>query len=349
MLRQIFPAVALLGAALMTGCAQTGQIPPTALTVPASAAPGWRPFSADSPWNTRIPADAKIDPKSDVLVADLGVGGDLYVNMPEWSVMVKYFDSSKAPKRAVRALYPGRYGPGFEPGERVPLPADALPEDATPAQSNYFTLVDPVRNLAWDTRQLGKTLQGDWFAGFGAAVDLSGTGVSMPWMKAERSDLSAGARPSGIPLMAGLIRVEEVKAGRIDHALAFAYPLAQTGKFLPPASTALGAADAASERHLGLPMGARIQLNPDYDIDNTLLSPSAKVVARALQEYGAILVDEAGATVLFAESGPEQLAAWEGVLAPGDLQALFTAEFIALNFHVIDTGEPMAGIPRKVK
>lgn len=346
MLRQKLPAAALMGAVLLTACAQTGQIPPTALTVAAQPAADWRPFSPDSPWNTKIPADAKIDPNSDVLVVDVGRGGGLYVNMPEWSVMVKYFDSALAPRRGVRALYAGRYGAGFEPGKRVPLPADTLPEGATPAQSHYVTLVDPVRNLAWDTRQLGKTAEGDWFAGFGSVVDLTGTGVSAPWMQAERSDLSAGARPSGVPLMAGLIRVDEVKAGRIDHALAFAYPFAQTGKFLPPASTALVAADAASERLNGLPMGTRIQLDPAFDVDNTLLSPGAKVVARALQEYGAILVDQAGGTVLYAESGPEQLAAWEGVLAPDDLFGLFTSDFIALHFRVLDTGEPMPGIPR---
>lgn len=348
MLRQMLPAAALLGAAFITGCAQTGGIPATTLAVAAEPQAGWRPFSADSPWNTPIPANAKIDPKSDVLVADVGAGGDLYLNMAEWSVMVKYFDSTKAPQQRVRALYEGRHGAGFEPGDTVPLPADTLPEGSTPAQSNYLTLVDPALNLAWDTRQLGRNDKGEWFAGFGSEVDLSGTGVSVPWMKAERRDLSSGARPSGVPLMAGLIRVDEVKAGRIDHALAFAYPLAQTGKFVPPASTALVAADKASERHIGLPMGARIQLDPAYDIDNTLLSPGAKVVAKALQEYGAILVDEAGATVLFAEGGPDLNAEWDGVLAPGDLQALFSTLFIATNFRVIDSGEALPGVPAQI-
>lgn len=349
MLRHFLPAAALIGAVLITGCAQTGAIPATTLAVAAEPAAGWRPFSPDSPWNTQIPPDAKIDPKSDVLIADVGAGGALYVNMPDWSVMVKYFDSSKAPRQPVRALYAGRYGPGFERGDRVPLPADTLPENAAPSQLYYVTLVDPARNLAWDTRQLGRTEQGEWFVGFGAAIDLSGTGVAMPWMRADRADLSGGARSSGAPLMAGLIRVEDVKAGRIDHALAFAYPLAQTGKFLPPASMALDAADKASERPAGLPMGARIQLNPDFDVDNTLLSPGAKVVARALQEYGAILVDTAGSTVLYAESGPEQLAKWDGVLAPGDLHALFTTDFIATNFRVIDTGTPLPGVPRRLE
>lgn len=349
MLRHCLPAAALIGAVLITGCAQTGAIPATTLAVPAEPAAGWRPFSPDSPWNTQIPPDAKTDPNSDVLIADVGAGGALYINMPEWSVLVKYFDSSKAPMQPVRALYAGRHGPGFERGDRVPLPADTLPEDAAPSQRHYVTLVDPARNLAWDMRQPGRTEEGEWFAGFGAAIDLSGTGVATPWMQAERADLSGGARPSGAPLMAGLIRIGDVKAGRIDHALAFAYPHARTGRFLPPASMALDAADKAGERLTGLPLGARIQLNPDFDIDNTLLSPGAKVVAAALQAYGAILVDTAGSTVLFAESGPGQLAGWEGVLAPDDLQALFDNDFIRANFRVIDTGTLLPGVPRRLK
>ena len=347
MLRQMLPAAALFGVALAAGCAQTPEIPLSTLAVASEPAPGWRPFSPDSPWNTPIAADAPVDPNSDVLVAELGKHGPLFVNINEWSVRVKYFDSAKSPLRSVRGIYDGRHGPGFDPGELVPIPADAL-DPATPEpQRYYFTLVDPVRNLAWDMRQAGQTLEGAWTAGFGAAVDLAGTGVAQPWMKAARADDSAGARPSGAPLMAGLIRVDEVKAGRIDHALAFAYPQPQTGKFLPPASTDLRAEARGAEQLSGLPMGARLQLNPEFDIDNTLLSPGAKVVAKALQEYGAIVVDQAGANVLYAESGPEAVAAWEGVLAPSDLQMLFTPEFIALNFRVIETGEPLPGIPSR--
>jgi len=345
MLRQMLPAVALMGVALATGCAQTSEVPLSAVAVASEPAPGWRPFSPDSPWNTKVAAGALIDPNSDILLADLAKSGPFYVNIAEWSVMVKYFDSAKAPKRSVRPLYAGRHGPGFGPRDLVPIPADAFNPETPESQRNYFTLVDPARNLAWDMRQSGQAADGSWHAGFGAAVDLSGTGVSIPWMKAERADLSAGARPSGAPLIAGLIRVDEVKAGRIDHALAFATPLPMTGKYVPPASTDLSAEAGGAQRYTGLPMGARIQLNPDYDIDNTLLSPGGKVVARALQEYGAILVDQAGANVLYAESGPDHVAAWEGVLSPDDLQILLTPEFIALNFRVIDSGEPLPGIP----
>src|ERR1043166_5626447 len=47
---------------------------------------------------------------------------------------------------------------------------------------------------------------------------------------------SHGARSCGYPLTAGLITVEEMQAGRIEHALVFAYPGLRSRYFQPPAS-----------------------------------------------------------------------------------------------------------------
>jgi len=334
----------------IAACAQSGSVMMrdahlssdlAELTIPPPA--GWRPFSADSPWNTPIAAGAETDRNSDVLVAGLAEDGGLYVNIPEWTVTVRYFDSARAARSSVRPLFPGRFGPGFEPGQRVPLPDGAVPEGAGDQQTHYVSLVDPIRNKAWDLRQGGRTARGEWYAGFGATVDLAGTGVARPWMQAERADLSGGARPSGIPLIAGLIRLEDVKAGEINHALAFAYRGARPGWFVPPASTALEVTPERAGRDFGLPMGARIQLDPGYDIENTKLSPAGKVIARALQTYGAILVDEAGANVLFAEGGPDLAPQWEGILSPGDLQFFFTPEFMQTHFRVLKMDERMPG------
>ena len=47
----------------------------------------WRPFNSDSPWNTKIPADAKTDPDSETLIDSFAVGG-LYININDWSIPV---------------------------------------------------------------------------------------------------------------------------------------------------------------------------------------------------------------------------------------------------------------------
>jgi hypothetical protein len=155
-------------------------------------------------------------------------------------------------------------------------------------------------------------------------------------MTTESPLLAASPRPSGVPLTAGLIRVDELKAGNIEHALAFGYPNVRTNAFVSPASTGIASQEGRADNPFGLPLGARFRLDPSYDIENTKLSPSAKVIARALQEYGAILVDEAGGSVLYAEGSPEAIAEFKGLLTPEELHLLFTPEFMSKHFQVLE-------------
>ena len=89
------------------------------------------------------------------------------------------------------------------------------------------------------------------------------------------------------------------------------------------------------------PLGARLQLDPDFNIESSGLSPPGKIIARALQTYGAYVGDQAGANVLFAEAGPEQLAEWKGLLKPDELASIFSPEMMARHFRVIDMGEAL--------
>lgn len=343
-------ALSILG---LSACAQMGapQMPlavstPQQVAAAAEAPAGWRPFSADSPWNTKIPADAAIDPESSDLVEGLASQNALYINMREWTVATYYIDAATTATRPVFPNFAGLHGKGFAPGDRIPAPDFAKPSGPE-GGTEYLVMIDPAANTAWEMHQPSFNAEDEnWRATFGTVIDLSGTGVAEPWMASSVPGGEPMARASGIPLTAGLIRLDEVKAGKIDHALAIAYPRPRTGKFVSPAANALPETDTRPANHFGLPVGARIQLDPAYDIENTRLSPAAKTVARALQEYGAIIVDEAGATTLFAEGSPAQIEAWRGVLSPGDLQLIFTPEMMAKNFRVLELGEPMPGRPQ---
>ena len=59
---------------------------------------GWRPFSADSPWNTPIPASPALDPTSAARVADLASISpwepNLDFSVEDWSVPVQWADAS---------------------------------------------------------------------------------------------------------------------------------------------------------------------------------------------------------------------------------------------------------------
>jgi hypothetical protein len=169
----------------------------------------------------------------------------------------------------------------------------------------------------------------DWQCGLGASMDLTGDGQRPIAATNATWYTSHGPRACGFPLVAGLIRPDEVAAGHIDHALVVAYPHIRAGIYTPPASTAQPRFDEAIKTR-GIPCGGRVQLDPELDLAD--LSADARVIARALQEYGAFVGDYSGSMSLYADNAPDALAAWDA-LSISDVGKL------ALNgFRVLELG-----------
>ena len=339
---QSIPAFAVaIFAAVLTTCSGAEHAP---MLEPESIPVGeaWRPFSDDSPWNTPLGDAPVFDADSAAYIEELASFGAWFINMDEWSVPVYEIDMSETPKHAVLDLYPNQIGRGFEQPRAIPIP-----DGATPGLPNtgtrYMAIIDRERGLEWDMKQATLREDGRWFIGFGAVTNLRGTGTYRPWNEQSDPNDARTVLPSGFPLLAGLIRVDEIKAGRIDHALAFSYPGVRPGYFVPPAATAGALAGDVRSDDKGLPLGTRIQLDPDWDVENSALTREGKIIARALQEYGAYLSDQAGANVFLAESSPAALKEWEGLMKPEVLQSVFTPEMISKHFRVIELGEQLPG------
>ena len=132
------------------------------------------------------------------------------------------------------------------------------------------------------------------------------SGIEKPWFEQEHEFDAHRARASGFPLIAGLIRPEEIEAGRIEHALVFAYQRGRSELF-SPASKAQATTYEMNNR-IGIPMGEGIQLDPSINVDTLHLNPACKIIAKALQEYGAFNGDYAGVTVLYADNSPSALS-----------------------------------------
>ena len=90
-------------------------------------------------------------------------------------------------------------------------------------------------------------------------------------------------------------------------------------------------------------MGAHIRLDPGFDVENSALGRSGKIIARALQDYGAYLGDFAGGNVIYAESSPQALKEWDEVLVSDELERVFTPEMIRRNFLLLNMGEVRRG------
>jgi len=269
----------------------------------------WRPFDASSPWNTPIAGDAKIAPDSPALVADLARSSKwpfFTINIEQYGIPVYWVDE-RTPRERVTVTTVG--GQGFEKGPTVvPIPSDATPAVGT---DKHLCIVDKAKNLEWGFWEAEKKPAG-WTCSVCATADLAGSGVRPPAAQ-EPWWMGHGARACGFPLVAGLITLDELRAGTIEHALVLAYPHIRSRYYMAPASTAQGTTNEALPTR-GIPCGGRVQLDPSLDLDKMGLSRSGKAIARALQVYGAYIGDFSGAVSLYADASPAAQTAYKSGL-----------------------------------
>ena len=302
----------------------------------------WRPFNKRSIWNTKIPAGAKTDPNSQQLIDSLSIGG-FYINIHDWSIPVYFVDSDTIPKVNVINSRPGIYGKGFKEPNHIPvLPNFIASPPVGKFSDNHLCIIDTNKMLEWDMWAARKNKEGNWTTGLGAVTDLNSTGIEKPWFEQKNEFDAHRSRAGGFPLIAGLIRPDEIKTGKIEHALVFAYQRGRSEFFIPPASTAQATVHEMNNK-IGIPMGGRIQLDPSINVDTLNLNLAGKIIAKALQEYGAFNGDYAGAAVLYADNSPSAIGQWKGILNKEDLLKVFTPEFIRKHFRVINMGNLLPG------
>src|SRR6266545_1965927 len=203
----------------------------------------WRPFSDSSPWNTPLPANPSLAADSSTLVADLTVSSAwpyITINIESYSIPVYFADSTTGMSSVDVSVLGGQ---GFETKHAdVPIPAGAAPAQGT---DKHLSIVSRQTNQEWGFWDATRTSSTSWTCSVCAAADLSGTGVRPPKDGQQAWWLSHGARACGFPLVAGLITVDEMRAGKIEHALAIAYPHIRSHWYTPPASTAQVTTDRA--------------------------------------------------------------------------------------------------------
>jgi hypothetical protein len=302
------------------GSAGDAGAPPDAAITPSSdagsASGTWRPFNDQSPWNTPVPANPELAPDSAELIADLKSssewGQNLDINIAQFSIPLFYATPS-TPLVDVLAELGGLGFSGTDGSNahaQVPIPAGAAPD---PMSDHHIAIIDRARNLEWGMWN-AKNESGRWTCSLGATADLAGDGLR-PFKPTNPTwYTSHGARACGFPLIAGLIRTEEIDAGRIEHALIIAYPHIRAGLYMSPASTAQARIGDDSIKTRGIPCGGHVQLDPNLNLDGLGLSRAGRIVAEALQRYGAFVGDYSGAISIYAENSAAAQAHWKGLL-----------------------------------
>jgi hypothetical protein len=170
------------------------------------------------------------------------------------------------------------YAEDSDPGP-YPIPPNAPIEGGSePWGDRHVLVVDKDNCVLYET--FDSWPQGDgWRVGSGAIWNLRSNAL--------RKLFLTSADAAGLPILPGLIRHDEVKAGRINHALRFTVRKTQHG-FVHPATHY---ASDLTDTNLP-PLGLRLRLKAGYDISG--FGPVAKVVLTALKEYGMFLADNGG-------------------------------------------------------
>ncbi len=160
--------------------------------------------------------------------------------------------------------------------------------------------MDPVSGLIHSFYQL-KNIGGQWTATQYAWTALNGRGWGDP------AQYFQGARATGVPAGAGVIRKHEVNDSdtMYRHALAMSLTnngLAANPAYIYPATSADGF--AGKDNYGKVPEGALLMLPSTFNLDN-LKTPELKKIGATLKTYGAYVVDANYGTpfVIYVENG----------------------------------------------
>jgi hypothetical protein len=269
-------------------------------------------FAPSSYRNTPLPANAPIDWMSRSYVLDVAgkASRGAYVNYASYSTPV-YTVPADQPTTAVVVDDPRYqqclYGDPclIEQWRAVPLPADPVP---SPGTDGHLVVYQPSTDTLWEFWKF-RMVSGQPHAYFGGSLEHVSTN---PGHFTSSPGTRYGASATGIPLLVGLQRLSELRAGAIEHVVDFAIHEPQRG-FRFPAQRGDGTnllLTAPSE-------GTCFRFPPSLDLASYGLTPYGAVLARAIQKYGLVLRDRSGpGLVVYAEiptDGSDPYTAPDGI------------------------------------
>jgi hypothetical protein len=271
---------------------------PTPTPTPGPA-PG-RLYSSSSFWNTPIGANPVVDANSAAMVqAGLVAykGSANFVNTDAWGVPIVF----AKPTDALFNIGCTRYDCSTSILARIP--AGAKPSTAS---DHHLVVVDGTTEVDMWLASYNPT-NNSWSAGSRYKTDAYGWGA-----QCALGQRCNGAVAAGFAAFGGIPRPEEFASGLIPHALTITTPNTRAGYIACPATHTDGKYASAS----ALPEGARIQLNPAFNVDAQSWPAWKKTIARTLQVYGAYVSDTSGSLAIRGEADLNREGAWAAAGIP---------------------------------
>lgn len=247
-------------------------------------------FPADNPWN--IPVDAwPVAANSYTMIAAIGANKPLRGNPDMGFVLVP---PGQKKVNVKLSSYAGESDPGPHP---VPdnaviegWPADFKRGDAarraltlddvqrgkpTLDADRHGIVVDPVNRMLYEFYRLTKTDSG-WIAEQASIFNLASNKL--------RPDGWTSLDAAGLPIFPSIVRHDELKRGKIEHALRATFKNTRRAYVYPATHFASRKTDPNLPR-----MGERFRLRKDFDTSK--FSPEAKTILEALKRYGMLNAD----------------------------------------------------------
>ncbi|WP_432558151.1 hypothetical protein [Granulicoccus sp. GXG6511] len=259
-------------------------------------------FREDSPLYQVLPDDTPVAPDSDELLTEFR------------RQMVQYYGSPEAPSMDVNyhnyapALYVARNSDPVhdiimwncqnkpdnwddEVSQQlsgIHIPADMIPDQSLDGSVSIYNEDQDTVTDMWRVR---KNDQDQWEACWGGTITNAKESMGA-------FDPSFGASASGLAQVGYTIRQQELLNGQINHVLGIGIPEI---KLAPAVSWPASRTDG---KHAGvaLTMGQRMRLPADLDIASLNLSPAARAIAQAAQDYGIMVTETSGSVGLGAEN-----------------------------------------------
>ncbi|WP_426413195.1 hypothetical protein [Bradyrhizobium ganzhouense] len=274
-------------------------------------APG-REFSAESYVHKPLADDAPLDPQSRSYVANLQRQIKKYYDHPDVNIdggtPPVYIVPIDQPTVRVKYVAWDRPGEAVQPlqaqWETVPLPDDFQPP--APGGDAEAVVYQPSTGKMWEFWRIQKTgatavnsagkRVDEWGANWGGRMDNIATNPGY-WVTTP-DGYKFGATASGIPFLAGLITIDELQRGAIDHVVGFALPETLAEHWSYPAQRTDGNTHGAD----AIPEGAIFRLPAGLNLDQMDMDPFARMIAKAVQKHGMILWDISGVVGFRAEN-----------------------------------------------
>ncbi len=305
-MRRVLPPLVLAALTLALAAPATGG--------PVKGAPKCRLFPANNHWNLRVDK-LPVLANSDAMVAGIGAddtlhpdfGSGLYEGRP---IGIPYTTVSKKQKRVSVSF---EYDDESDRGP-YPIPRNAPIEGGASSDGDrHVIVVDRDRCRLYELFAAYPRNGGaSWRAGSGAIFNLRSNRV--------RPAGYTSGDAAGLPILPGLALWEDVKRGKIDHALRFTVSRSRRAYIYPARHF------ASSNTDPDLPaMGQRLRLKASFDTSG--YPRQARVILNALKRYGMIVADNG--SDWFISGSPSK--GWDN----DELNALKRVE--GSNFEVVDT------------